>query len=164
MSPFQTANLDPVEHPPQDPCRVGDGLFLAELDIALSEVLGVGALVDAGDGEGAPGPGRRLFEQQCDVAPIERPVPNTRLLVRLEPGGQRQELANFIGAEIEKFEERSSLEIDSHRGLQFRAHAGAGETLRRRRGMVPPDRLFAKRDLKDGMTAGGCAETAFRWL
>jgi hypothetical protein len=101
----EATELDSVEHPAEHPGRVGHRLLLAELDVALAEVLGVGTLVDAGHREGAPGAGRRLLEQQRDREPVERPLADSRPFFCLQLHRQPQQLADLLRREIEQLQE-----------------------------------------------------------
>ena len=117
----EAAELDAVEEPAEDPCRIGHGLLLAELDVRLAQVLRVRSLVDAGDSEGTTGPGGRLFEEQGDVEAVERPLPYPGPFHDLELGRESQQSPNLFWREIQKLEERSPSEINRHRRLQFEA-------------------------------------------
>jgi hypothetical protein len=81
-------------------------------------------LVDAGNGEGATCPCGRLFEQQSNIQPVERTLPDARLLLGFELRRQRQQFVDLVGLEIQKLEERTSLEVNSHVRLLVRTRAG----------------------------------------
>ena len=68
----EAAEFDAVKHAAEDARGVGDVLFVAELDVVLSEVFGVSALVYGGDGKGAACACRRLLEDERDVLAFKK--------------------------------------------------------------------------------------------
>ena len=93
----EAAVLNPVEHPAQHAGSVRHRLLVPDLASGGFEVGGVGALVEGGHLEGAPGAGGGLLEDQGDVAADQALGLLAGLLVRLELGGKVQQLGPFGG-------------------------------------------------------------------
>ena len=107
---LETAELDAVEHGAQNLGGVEDGLLLAELDIALAQVLGVGAQVDAGGGEGGAGAGGGLLEEKCDVLALKVAMRDITLLEVLEVLGEADEPHQLVFGVIPGGEKMATLE------------------------------------------------------
>ena len=68
---LKPAVLDTVEHAAQNPGCVLYALLLPQLELASRQVGGCGPLVLSSDGEGTPGPGGRLLEDQGNVLSLQ---------------------------------------------------------------------------------------------
>jgi len=122
----KSTELNPVEHAPEHPCRVGNRLLLAELDVALAEVLGMRTLVDARHGEGASGPRRRLLEYQGDALALQRTATDPGTLVALQRRRQLEQVTDLCRAVVEQLEEVSSFEVAGHLHLPSSALLATG--------------------------------------
>ena len=107
---LEAAELDAVEHGAQDLGGVEDGLLLAELDVSLAQVLGVGAQVDAGGGEGGAGAGGGLLEEKCDVLALKVAMRDITLLEVLEVLGEADEPHQLVLGVVPGGEKMATLE------------------------------------------------------
>ena len=118
---LEAAELDGVEHGAEHLGGVEDRLLLAQLDVALAQVLGVGAQVDAGGGEGCAGAGGGLLEEQRDVLALEVAVRDVLLLEVLEVLGEADEPHELVPGVVPRGEQVATLENRiSHSHVSFR--------------------------------------------
>ena len=111
---LETSELDPVEHASQDPGRILDVFLVPELDVVLAQVLGVGSLVDAGDGEGATRTCRGFFEDQGDVFSGQAIPPDPHALLCFQVCRKLQEISDLLGGEILQCQEAAAFQVDWH--------------------------------------------------
>ena len=116
----EAAVLDTVIEPAEDARGVGDVLFVAELDVVLSEVFGVSALVYGGDGKGAACAGRRLLEDERDGLALKKvsdaSVPYLGIGVLKEPVRcEVKEVIDLFGRVVLKRDEMTVAKIYRHR-------------------------------------------------
>ena len=96
--------LDAVEHPAQHPGGVGDGLLLADLGALGVQIGAAHAQVRGRDLEGAAGAGGGFFKDQGDVFSGEHPVGDAALFLRLQRGGDVQEVGDLCRREVQQLE------------------------------------------------------------
>ena len=100
----EAAVLNAVEHPPQHPGGVGDGLLLADLGAGGIQVGDAHAEIMPGHLEGAAGTGGGLLKDQGDVFALQHFMGNAGLFLGLELGGYIQEVGNFRRGEVQQFQ------------------------------------------------------------
>ena len=108
----EAAELDGVVDAAEDPRGVLDGLLLADVAAARTEVRDVRALVVGGHLEADPRPGRVLLEDQRDGPPGEAPDLAVLALLRLEARREVEQALDLGRREVAKRQERSTEEVD----------------------------------------------------
>lgn len=128
------AELDPVEHPAEDPDGVLHRLLVAHLRAGGVEVGGRRALVRGRHLEGAAGPGRGLLEDQGDVPAAEAGDLGAGTLGGFQLGRQVDQSAELLGAEVQLLEEVAAREVYRHEWAPDSRHSGTRAWRGRRTG------------------------------
>ena len=102
--------LDAVEHPAQHFGRVLNALLLADLGGLGVQIHRVHPQVRRRHLKAAAGAGAGLFKNQGDVLALKQPVGDTGLLLRLQFGGQSQQLRNLCRGEIQQGQKISAFQ------------------------------------------------------
>ena len=114
MDCVKSAVLDAVIHAAEDARGILDGFFLAHLRALGVEVGHAHAEVHGPDLERAAGARGGLLEEKDDVLALEVAVRLPGALLRLEVGGEVNEILDLLGGEVEELEEVAARDIDCH--------------------------------------------------
>ncbi len=108
----ETTELDAVKHTAKDPSGVGDGFFLAQLDVVLAQVVGMSPFIGCSYHKGATGAGGSLFKDESDVLAFHIAGADAGILEALELSRQVQEVLDFFGTKVQQSNKTSAFEID----------------------------------------------------
>ena len=94
---------------------VGEGLLLAHLGGAGIEERDAHAEIAGADLERAAGAGGGLFKEQNDLLVAEPLMLNAVVFQALELNGEVDEVVDFFRGEVEKREEASAADVETHK-------------------------------------------------